>query len=133
MLNKSSRADGTTPGSVAPAERQYLTQNCSEVAHLFGMQSRTTELQQTELWRQYDNRWVRWTVQAGEVSETLGTLQMQFKCGTESLLFDGHARFPDSARARLIQVQQGSQVQIEGRLTDHGRLMGLTVSDADLR
>jgi hypothetical protein len=30
-------------------------------------------------------------------------------------------------------VQQGSQVQIEGRLTDHGRLMGLTVSDADLR
>lgn len=134
-LNKQNGPGSTSPSapSAAPAARQYIPQTCSEVSHLFGMQSRTTELQQTELWRQYDGRWVRWTVHAGEVGETLGQLQMQFKCGTESLLFDGHAYFPDAARARLLQVQQGSQVQIEGRLGDHGRLLGLRIDDAELR
>ena len=132
-VSKNGSPNGTPlPGS-PPAARQYIAQSCAEVSHLFGMQSRTTELQQTELWRQYDGRWVRWSVTAGEVSETLGQLQMQFKCGTESLLFDGYAHFPDAARARLLQVQQGSTVQIEGRLSDHGRLMGLTLQDAELR
>lgn len=131
-VNKKDGFDPSSP-SATPAQRQYIQQSCAEVSHLFGMQSRTTELQQTELWRQYDGRWVRWSVTAGEVSETLGQLQMQFKCGTESLLFDGYAHFPDAARTRLLQVQQGSTVQVEGRLSDHGRLMGLTLQDAELR
>lgn len=131
-VNKKDGPDGSPSGS-SPAGRQYIEQSCAEVSHLFGMQSRTTELQQTELWRQYDGRWVRWTVTAGEVGETLGSLHMQFKCGTESLILDGSAYFPDSARARLLGVQSGSAVQIEGRLADHGRFLGLRLNDAELR
>ena len=115
-----------------PSQRVYVTETCSAVAHMFGTQSRMTDLQQNELWRAYDGKWVRWRVTVGDVSETFGTLQMQFKCGTESLLFDGHARFGDDQRARLVQAQQGSTVEIEGRLSDHGRLMGMTISDAEL-
>lgn len=121
---------GTTGGD--PSQRQYVTQTCADVAHLFGSQSRMSDLQQTELWRQYDGKWARWSVTAGEVSETFGQLQVQFKCGTESLLFDGHAYFGDDQRARLLGVQPGATIQIEGRLEDHGRLLGLSLRDATL-
>lgn len=119
-------------GSTSPAQRQYVTQSCAEVTHLFGSQSRTSDLQQDELWRQYDDRWVRWAVTVGEVTESLGRLQVQFRCGTESLLFDGHAYFGDDQRARLLTVTPGSVINFEGRLTDHGRLMGLSIEDATL-
>lgn len=116
--------------STPTSQRQYITQSCSEVAHIFGMQTRMTELQQDEAWRQYDEKWVRWQVRVGSLGETLGQLQLQFKCGTESLLFDGHAMFDDNQRPQLLQLREGDSVTIEGRLTDHGRLMGLTISDA---
>jgi hypothetical protein len=69
----------------------------------------------------------------GDLSETFGRLQMQFRCGTESLLFDGHAAFGDDQRPALLRIQQGSSVNIEGRLSDHGRLLGLSLQDAEIR
>jgi hypothetical protein len=125
-----SGSSGTSSGSAA--QRQYVSQSCAEVSHLFGSQSRMSDLQQNELWRQYDDKWVRWTVTVGEVTETFGRLQMQFRCGSESLLFDGHAYFSSEQRTRLLGVQTGSTVQIEGRLNDHGRLLGLSLEDSTL-
>jgi hypothetical protein len=119
-------------GSSSAASRQYVTQTCSEVAHMFGNRSQMTDLQQEELWRQYDGKWVRWTVRVGEISQSFGGLSMQFKCGTESLLFDGHARFDDAQRSRLLQITPNSTVQIEGRLDDHGRLLGLSLQDTTI-
>ena len=118
-----------TPSST---QREYVTQSCAQVAHLFGNQSRMSDLQQNELWRQYDEKWVRWQVRVGEITETFGTLQMQFRCGSESLLFDGHAAFDDDQRSRLLTIQPGSTVQIEGRLADHGRVLGLSIRDATI-
>lgn len=125
--------DGTGPSSSAPpAQRQYVTQSCSEVAHLFGTRSRMTELQQNELWRQYDEKWVRWQLTVGEIRESFGGYQMQFRCGTESLVFDGHAYFPASERERLLALQPGATIPIEGRLADHGRFLGLSIRDASI-
>jgi ABC-type uncharacterized transport system involved in gliding motility auxiliary subunit len=126
-----SRAPTSAP-SAPPAQREYVTQNCSEVAHTFGTQAELSELQQNEMWRQYEGKWARWTVRVGEVSETLGQLSVQFRCGGESLLFDGHAYFPDSARQQLLTVRTNSRVSIECRLDDHGRLLGLALKDCEL-
>lgn len=129
-----SPSSSTTPSSSsgpAPA-RQYVSETCAEVAHRFGARSRLSELQQTELWRQYDDKWVRWQVTAGEVGETFGQLQVQFRCGSESLIFDGHAYFAAEQRSQLLQVQQGSTITIEGRLDDHGRMLGLSIRDATI-
>lgn len=130
---KNDGGGGGGGGSAAPsAQRQYVTQTCAEVAHLFGNQSRNSELQQDEMWRAYDDKWVRWQVRAGNISETLGTLQMQFKCSGESLILDGTAAFEDDQRARLLQIHEGDSVTIEGRLADHGRLLGLSLRDATI-
>jgi len=133
--NKNRGRDGSSSGSSSapPAPREYVTESCSQVAHMFGPQARLTDLQQNELWRQYDGKWVRWRVTVGDLSETFGRLQMQFRCGTESLLFDGHAAFGDDQRPALLRIQQGSSVNIEGRLSDHGRLLGLSLQDAEIR
>lgn len=118
--------------SSAPDQRQYVTQTCAEVAHLFGNQSRNSELQQDEMWRQYNGKWARWTVRAGSISETFGTLQMQFKCSGESLILDGSASFGDDQRARLLQIHEGDTVTIEGKLSDHGRLLGISLREATI-
>lgn len=69
---------------------------------------------------------------ASNIRESLGRLQMQFRCGTESLVFDGHAYFSDDQRSRLVAVQPGAAVAIEGRLSDHGRFLGLSIQDTTL-
>lgn len=121
------------PGQVAGGEtRQYVAESCSQVVHIFGSRSGLTELQQTDRWSQYDGRWVRWTARAGSVSQTFGTISMQFRCGGESLLLDGTASFVDSARPQLMQVHEGDSVGFEGRLIDHGRLLGLHIADATI-
>lgn len=125
-------ADGGASSTSAPASREYVTESCSEVSHQFGVRARLTDLQQQELWRSYDGKWVRWTVTVGDIRESLGRLQMQFRCGTESLVFDGHAYFSDDQRSRLVAVQPGSAVAIEGRLSDHGRFLGLSIQDTTL-
>jgi hypothetical protein len=120
---------------VAPTEqdgRQFIPQTCAEVSHLFGAQSELSELQQEETWRQYDGRWVRWRVKVVEVGETLGTLQLQFKCTREVLVSDGIASFEDDQRARLLAVRTGRTIEIVARLEDHGRLLGLSLRDASI-
>ena len=123
------------PQAVAPTEqdgRQFIPQTCAEVSHLFGAQSELSELQQEETWRQYDGRWVRWRVKVVEVGETLGTLQLQFKCTREVLVSDGIASFEDDQRARLLAVRTGRTIEIVARLEDHGRLLGLSLRDASI-
>lgn len=124
----------TNPAQPAnpPSGRVYVTETCAQVAHTFGAQANLSDLQQEELWRQYDDKWVRWRVKVGDVSETLGQLQMQFQCSRESLLADGFAHFDDSQRARLLAVRPGTTVEIEGRLDDHGRVLGLSLADATI-
>lgn len=130
---------GATPPTADPAQpanphpdRTYVTETCAQVSHTFGAQSELSDLQQEELWRQYDGKWVRWRVKVGDVSETLGQLQMQFKCGREALILDGTALFDDDQRARLLAVRTGSTVEIEAQLSDHGRVLGLSLSDATI-
>ena len=129
-------SDGNSGGgsTAAPqgSPREYVTETCSQVAHNFGANAQLSQLQQDEMWRQYNGKWVRWNVRVGEISEVLGSLQMQFKCSTESLLFDGHAYFDNDQRAALLQIRPNTMVQIEGRLSDHGQLLGLSIRDATL-
>ena len=110
-----------------------MTDTCARVAHLFGPQSRMTDLQQEELWRRYDQRWVRWRVRVGEISNgALGGLQMQFKCSGEALIADGSAFFPDSARERLLRIHPDEVVTLVAQLKDHGQILGLSLDDASL-
>ena len=130
--SSSSTPTNTAQPANPPSGRVYVTETCAQVAHTFGAQANLSDLQQEELWRQYDDKWVRWRVKVGDVSETLGQLQMQFQCSRESLLADGFAHFDDSQRARLLAVRPGTTVEIEGRLDDHGRVLGLSLADATI-
>lgn len=133
-IGNKNRGEGSTStgGGPAPASREYVTEDCAQVAHMFGARSQMSDLQQGEAWRAYNRKWVRWTVTVGDVRESFGGYQMQFRCGTESLIFDGHARFDSSQRQQLLSVQTGTAVRIEGQLTDHGRLMGLSINNASI-
>ncbi len=123
----------STAAAVAP-QKEYVNKTCAEVADMFSAQSRMTDLQKDKAWQDgYDGRWVRWTASVNSLDgSAFGGIQLQFKCSKASLLFDGHAEFGDDQRDKLMNVGKDSQVTFEGRLKDHGDLLGLAIGDATL-
>lgn len=126
------------PGAVAPAQavpsaaRQYVQESCSDVVNRFSNGTNLTELQREALWNQnYRGRWVRWAAQVNTVDRgLLGGINVQFKCSSQSLLMDGHASFDASQQSLLMAYTQGASISFEGRLSNWGQLIGISVDDA---
>lgn len=132
-------AEPTTPAAPAaapaPADgRQFVASSCADVARLFGLGTRLSELQQNALWdSSFEGRWVRWPVRVTEVGSTFGQLQLSFKCPrSRAISSDGIAQFDDAQRDTLMRLDVGSTVTLVARLVDHGQLLGLSLDDGAL-
>lgn len=124
-----------TERAAASAPKEYVEDDCAAVANAFSVHSKLTDLQKNKLWREaYAGRWVRWTVAVNTVDEAMlgGGYQLQFKCSPRSLVMDGHADLGADQGERLLKISKGDQVQIEGRLKDHGDFLGLSLDGARL-
>lgn len=130
-----SSANGGSGAGIAPAQREYITQSCSDVVNIFSNNTQYTELQRRSMWdSQYKGRWVRWTATVNTVDQAVfGGYQMQFKCSTASLLMDGHATFGTEQQARLLQLRRGDTVAFTGKLNDWGQLLGISIQDAEVQ
>lgn len=109
-----------------------LVQTCPEVSDTFSNATRLTELQREALWHErYEGRRVRWEATVNTVERgMLGGLTVDFKCSRRSLMTDGHAQFDDDQQSALMRFSQGDRIHFEGRLTDWGALLGMSIEDA---
>lgn len=113
--------------------RQYVAQGCGDFVSTLGTQSGLTALQAEARWeREYRGRWVRWTATVSLVQRAIvgNMIQVQFRCATGTLVFDGHAHFSADQRDALLRFQQGDAIDFEGRLARYGQVLGVVVEDA---
>lgn len=120
-----------TASEPSNAPRQYITGTCASIANGFSNNTRLTQLQREEAWRQFEGKWIRWEATVNLIDRSaFGGIQLQFKCSPNSLMLDGHARFSETQLSKLMQFRQGDVIRFEGRLADWGQFTGISIEDA---
>lgn len=113
----------------AKRREKYLKESCTQLARAFGPESRLSDLQKEEAWKQYEGKEFAWDLEVVEVSSgLLGGYTVQFKCGrnSPSLIQDLQMSFPARAKSMVMQLQKGAVYEIEGRLKYSSTLLGMT-------
>lgn len=127
----SSEAPGSPGSAIAPEQRVYIQESCSQLSNRFSNRTTMTELQREEAWKWYKGKWVKWTATVNLIDRNaFGGLSLQFKCSSASLVMDGHASFEPDQQQSLMRFSQGSQISFEGRLDDWGQFLGIGIEDA---
>jgi hypothetical protein len=90
-----------------------------------------TDLQRKEALKEYEGMQVEWTFYVDSVDTdvfgnyvVLGTVKAptQYSIGS-----DVHVKFPDSAKAQLLQLKEGQRITISGTITDYEDWLSLTI------
>jgi|GEM_PF-3013528 len=121
-----------TAAPPAKAKLVFLTETCSEMSRQFGPQSKLSDLQKEELWKQYRGKAFKWSLKVTEVSsDLLGGFTVQYKCGVDSpsLIQDVQVKYEDSRKSAVMGLMKGSTYEIKGRLKMSSSLLGMTADD----
>jgi hypothetical protein len=113
----------------AKERARYIKESCSQLSRLFGPESRLSDLQKEEAWKQYEGKEFSWDLQVVEVSSgMLGGYTVQFKCGRNSPSFiqDIQLSYPSRAKAMVMQLEKGAVYQVKGKLKHSSTLLGMT-------
>ena len=108
---------------------QFLKDTCLKVSNIFGSSSNLSDLQKEELWKNFKGKSFKWNLSVTEVSgETFGSgFNVQYKCqGSNSLIQDVVVNYPSSAKQVVLGLQKGGSYSVQGTLTSHSTLLGLT-------
>ncbi len=113
-------------------EKEYVNISCADFHKRFGTSSKLSNLQKDKEFKEFKDKYVKWTATISSVDETLGTLQMQVKCLKETFVSDAIISFPNSEREKLENLKEGSIVKFSARLTDYGQIMSSSLNDGKI-
>ena len=122
-------SSAVTTGTTKPVPLAFLAESCADLSRDFGTQSKLSDLQKEERWKQYKGRAFKWNLKVTEVSSDIfGGFTVQFKCAVDSssLIQDIQLKYQDSDKARVLQLTKGSAYEIKGRLGRASTLLGMT-------
>ena len=118
--------------SVSAAENNApepaLKESCLKVTRYFDAQSKLSDLQKDQLWKdEYDNKVFEWSLEVVEVSAgVFSGFTVQFKCvGSNSFIQDVQLSYPKEAKNLVMQMVKGSTYKVKGRLKTQSTLLGL--------
>jgi hypothetical protein len=117
---------GNAPATEAPLV--YVTEPCLKLATTFGTDSKLSDLQKEELWKQYEGKAFQWDLEITEVSSgVLSGFQVQAKCAPESpsLIQDVQISYDGDAKPLVMQLQKGKVYKLKGKLTHSSSLLGM--------
>lgn len=126
IANQQRRAEEARLAALPPA--QPVNEACAQVAAKFSTASGLSELQKTELWKEYEGREFRWSMQMVEVDDAvLGGYRANFKCqGSASLVQDVVVEFPKEWKTSLLQMKKGESYEIHGRFRRTSTFFGIS-------
>lgn len=110
----------------------FLTESCAQVADLFGVNSKLSDLQKDERWPAYNGKAFKWKLQVTEVSaDTFGGYTVQYKCarGSKSFIQDIQIKYGAERKGLVIQMEKDGVYEIQGVLTGTMTLLGLVADD----
>lgn len=106
-----------------------VTESCYDLSTKFGTQSKLSDLQKDELWKEYRGRPFEWQLQIVEVSSgLLGGFTVQAKCSPKSpsLIQDIQLSYGGDAKAFVMGLEKDSAYKIRGTLKRQSTLLGMS-------
>ena len=107
---QSSPAGRSAPAKAAEAQISNVTESCVQLATNFGTDSKLSDLQKEEMWKQYAGKGFQWDLEITEVSSgTFGGFHVQAKCAPKSpsLIQDIQIAYDDDAKGFVMTLQKG--------------------------
>jgi len=123
-------AEGASAASAAEENvpETILKESCLKVTRYFDAQSKLSDLQKEQLWKdEYRNKVFEWSLEVVEVSSgVFSGFTVQFKCvGSSSFIQDVQLSYPKEAKNLVMQMIKGSAYKVRGRLKTQSTLLGL--------
>jgi hypothetical protein len=113
--------------------RIYLGRGCADTVAQFPSRTGLDAPSAQRFREQFAGRWVRW---AGMVTNTNSTgdgrVLVQFRCSTQSLLYDGHVWLSPSPYLPTNSLDRNQIVAFEAVLVSHDGPLGLTLQNGTL-
>ena len=122
---------GSTDSAPAQPQARFIGESCDKLARMFGPGSRFSDLQKEELWKSYQRRAFKWQLKVTEVSsDVLGGFTVQYECAfnSPSLIQDVQIKYPDEAKAAVMQLEKGGVYETKGTLEDQSTLFGMSAT-----
>ena len=76
-----------------------------EIDNIYDVQSKFSDLQKKEHWKNYKGKKVKWTGKVSSVSETFGTLTLQIKMNSTTLTSDVLIWLKDSEKQKALKIK----------------------------
>lgn len=99
----------------------------SELDQIYGIKSKKTDLQKDELWKKYQGQKVEWEGNVSSVGETLGSLQVQIKMKSTTMISDVIVTLKKSEKSKAVEFSEGDKIRFQGILNSWGTLMPISL------
>ena len=99
----------------------------SELDQIYGLKSKKTDLQKDELWKKYQGEKVEWEGKVSSVGETLGSLQVQIKMKSTTMVSDVIVTLKEPEKSKAIEFSEGDEIRFQGVLNSWGTLMPISL------
>ena len=106
----------------------YITEPCVELSNKFGLQTKLSDIQKIEFWKNYEGKAFEWTLELVEVSNDFldDGFVVFFKCKNSSAFHhDITMVHPNTAKSMLLKMKKGSFYKVKGLLKDYNSISGL--------
>lgn len=87
------------------------------------LQSKATDIQKKEAWKQIAGRKIRWTGEVVSISETFGVLQLQVKHKQETFGSDVIVHLQPDQKSKAMRYNKGNRITYSGILDDFGAII----------
>jgi hypothetical protein len=117
------------PAASEPKTYTYIDEKCGELAEKFGTQSKLSDLQKEELWKNYKGKAFKWNLQVTEVSsDAFGGYTVQFKCAhnSPSLIQDIQLKYRDDHKDVVMKMNKDGFYSVGGVLKRSSSLLGMS-------
>jgi len=104
----------------------------SEIDRIYNLNSKTTDLQKKEAWKNYEGKKVKWSGSVSSVGETFGSLQLQVKMNSNTFTSDVIISLRNDQRQKALALSEGNRVSFTGILSDWGTLMPISLNDGEI-
>lgn len=121
-------ATGVAPATPEPVAPEMLEESCGAVVKKFSTSSKLSDLQRDEAWKSYVDKGFEWRMRVDDVqSSTFGGYNVFYKCasGSRSLVFDISMLYPETAKAKVLELQKGKVYKVKGTLRTYGDMLGI--------
>jgi uncharacterized protein YdaU (DUF1376 family) len=115
----------------AAAREKAVTQiTWKEIAAVYSLKSKATDIVKDEKWKGYKGREVRWTGKVAEVSkDILGNYNLSVKMSPDTFTFDVLVKLRKDQTDAAFKLSKDDKVTFEAKLDSWGSVMPITADD----